>query len=514
MDIWLACAALILATCLGTQAWAAGQQGPSGAAPGEGSTADEAAIAKAMAAVQAAAARVADDPTRPVYHFRPPAQWMNDPTGTIFHKGWFHLFYQFNPYGDAWGATGTCWGHSRSRDLVHWEHLPIALHPRVDRGEKRCNSGSMALDGDSRPIIFYTSVPVDEKKNPREQWAAAAQDDDLIRWTRVAGNPIIAPSADGGAHGSWGDPFVFRAGGRTFLTGKAKTSGIPLYEAQDATLTRWKYLGPLTEFNGECPNFFALGGKWVLLTSPGSQTRWYVGSLDLASLKFKPQEDGILDHSYGPKWPDNWSRGFYATTVTFDPQGRCLLWGWVSGFRKGLGWSGCLALPRVFTLGPDGRPRQIPAPEIETLRGEHVRLDALELGGDPRVLEAIRGDTLEVRVAFVPGNARTFGLKVRRSADGTRAVVIRCDGEALDVAGTIVPLASGEVRKPLTPHVFLDKTVMEVFVNDGREVVTRVIDADPRDMGVEVFAEGGKARVTSLDAWQMKPVWGQVAPGK
>jgi beta-fructofuranosidase len=478
----------------------AGVAAPGGEPP---AGADAAAIARAGAALQAAADRVKRDPLRPVFHFRPPACWMNDPTGTIFYKGWFHLFYQLNPYGDAWGATGTCWGHARSRDLVHWEHLPVALHPRREAGERRCNSGSMTLDGASRPVLFYTSVPDDEKARPREQWAAVACDDDLVRWERVGGSPVIPAGADGGRHGSWGDPFVFRADGRTFVTGKASAAGIPVYEAQDASLTRWAYRGPLANFNGECPNFFPLGDRWVLLTSPHGQVRWYAGTFDRAALAFKPEQDGILDHGFGPKWPDKWSRGFYATTVTFDPQGRCLLWGWASGFPKGRGWNGCLALPRVLTLGPDGRVRQNPAPELEALRDRPVRVAGLTIDAATRLVEGAGGDALELKARFAPAGARAFGLRFRRSADGSRAVAIRCTDEGVDVAGTVIPVKA----RPLALHVFLDRTLLEVFLDDGREAVTRVVEADPGDAGVELFAEGGAVTVESLDVWRMKPVW-------
>src|SRR5512140_1515317 len=83
--------------------------------------ADNAAVARAMASVLEAVPRAAADPDRPVYHFHPPAFWHNDPNGTVWYKGWHHLFYQFNPYGSVWGNMH--WGHARSRDMVNWEHL-------------------------------------------------------------------------------------------------------------------------------------------------------------------------------------------------------------------------------------------------------------------------------------------------------------------------------------------------------------------------------------------------------
>jgi beta-fructofuranosidase len=231
--------------------------------------------------------------------------------------------------------------------------------------------------------------------------------------------------------------------------------------------------------------------------------RWYAGPFDRAALAFKPERDGILDHGFGPTWPGKWSRGFYATTVTFDPQGRCLLWGWASGFPTGRGWNGCLALPRVLTLGPDGRARQAPAPELQALRDRPVRVAGLALDNVARLVEGVDGDALEVKIAFAPAGARAFGLRLRRSADGSRAVAIRCTDDGVDVAGTVVPVKA----RPLALHVFLDRTLLEVFLDDGREAVTRVVEAGPGDTGVELFAEGGAVTVESLDAWRMKPIW-------
>ncbi|GAF91469.1 unnamed protein product, partial [marine sediment metagenome] len=104
-------------------------------------------------------------------------------------------------------------------------------------------------------------------------------------------------------------------------------------------------------------------------------------------------------------------------------------------------------------------------------------------------------------------DAQAFGLKVRRSDDGSRAVTFRCDGKVLDVAGTKVPLKLDKDQGILTLHVFLDKSLMEVFVNGGRESVTRVIHPGQEDLGIEVFAEGGTAEVRAIDVWEMKAIW-------
>ena len=88
---------------------------------------------------------------RPIFHFMPEKNWMNDPNGVVFYKGEYHLFYQYNPNGDQWGTIH--WGHAKSKDLVHWEHLPIALYPSNDKGELHCFSGCAVIN-DGEPTIF------------------------------------------------------------------------------------------------------------------------------------------------------------------------------------------------------------------------------------------------------------------------------------------------------------------------------------------------------------------------
>jgi len=483
---------------------------------------DNPAITRAMEAVREGIERCKDDPTRPVYHFRPPARWMNDPCGAIYHNGYYHVFYQLNPTGDFWGTDNTHWGHTRSKDLVHWEHLPIAIWPSRDHGERRCNSGCVAMSGNGRPMIFYTYVPM-KRGVSRQQWAAGG-DDDLITWTKHPGNPVVdrrksgIPSTVG--HG-WSDPFVFRADGKTFVT--FKSSGGAVCVARNEELTEWRYVGSLAGVHGECPNFVKLSGKWVLLTSGSDrsqQLQYQVGAFDPHKLEFKAEKRGVLDHSYGPKRPDSMCRGFYATNTLLDPAGRCVLFGWISGFTnsegrfygmpgqaKGRGWNGCLGLPRILTLGPEGRPRQAVVPELRKLRHGHVRVDALHLNDRSHVLDKAAGDTLEILAVFEPRGAKAYGIRVRRSEDGERAIRLHYDGRILNVAGTKVPIDLDTDHGTLALHIFLDKSVMEVFVSGGRDVVTQVIYPGLDDRRIELFARGGNAVVRSIDVWQIKPIW-------
>jgi len=470
-------------------------------------------IDKAMETVRQAGSKVAADPTRPLYHFLPPAQWMNDPCGGLRYKGYYHVFYQLSPYGDR--QVNSHWGHARSKDLVTWEHLPIALAPLKD--ENRCNSGCVTINGDGVPMIFYTSV---RHKGPRQHFAALG-DEDLISWTRHQANPILTLDTHGGPRfgGGWSDPFVFEAGKRRFMVIGADSFGnevaIPLYEAQDAGMSRWVYKGLLFRAprkkirNMEVPIFFELDGKWVLFFHPGGPTKYYVGSFDIETLTFKPEKEGNLTHNYGQARAEGVStdKGFCCPHIFFDDDGRCLFYGWISGFKDGVGWNGCLALPRVFSFGPDGLPRQQPVPELRKLRGKHFNMCNINLNSTGYVSGKIRGDRLEIAVEFEPGDAKVFGIKVRQSNNGRDAIVISYDGLEVNVANVKIPFVLAEDEKMLKLRIFLDKSVMEVFVNDGREAVSKVIYPGKKDLGVALFAVGGRAVVKSLDAWKMKSIW-------
>src|SRR6266481_901842 len=151
----------------------------------------EGAIAEATTSDLKAAERAAKDRTRPVFHLTSPANWINDPNAPIYYQGHYHLFYQHNPYGDDWGHMH--WGHFKSKDLVHWEHMPIALAPSEDLGEEHCFSGCATVTKKGQVMLIYTSIG----KRPPEQWAAVPEDDELSRWRKHPANPILTEKLHG-----------------------------------------------------------------------------------------------------------------------------------------------------------------------------------------------------------------------------------------------------------------------------------------------------------------------------
>jgi beta-fructofuranosidase len=425
---------------------------------------------RAEESVRKAAERVKDDPARPTAHVLAPAQWINDPNGPLFHDGWYHLFYQHNPYGDEWGHMH--WGHVRSRDLAHWERLPMALWPSKAKGEDHVFSGSAAVTKQGQVVLFYTSIG---KRDP-EQWAALPEDRDLLRWRKHPANPILSMKDHGGLRvHEWRDPYFFRSGDRAYLVcggnlnaTKGGEAAVFLYRSDDADLAKWTYAGVLFKHpdasakNIECPIFFKVGTKWVLLVSPHRLPEWFSGDFDETAGTFTAGARGIVDPGH-----------FYAPSVGEDGQGRRLLWGWVNGFPAGKGWRHCLTLPRVLSVGPAGELLQSPAPELEKLRGD-------------RPAGRFAPRTAEVR--FEPGPGRT-GVRL-----GTSEVAV--DGGKLDVAGKRIDLPPGdpEVR------VYWDRTLLEVYAAGGRIAVSRVIPL-PDDRIEPVGAP------KSLHTWVLESAW-------
>src|SRR5688500_18501657 len=212
---------------------------------------------------------------RPQFHFSPAKNWMNDPNGLVYHKGEYHLFFQHNPFGDTWGHMS--WGHAVSRDLVHWEELPVAI---PEEGDEAIFSGSVVVDHrntsglgtrENPPMVaVYTSA------TPGDQAQSLAYSTDRGRtWRKYAGNPVLDdPDRE------FRDPNVFWYAPErkwVMVVVKALQHKVAIYESRD--LKRWEHLsdfGPANAVGGawECPDLFPLPvdgkrkrTKWVMLVS-------------------------------------------------------------------------------------------------------------------------------------------------------------------------------------------------------------------------------------------------------
>jgi beta-fructofuranosidase len=416
------------------------------------------------------------DPERPIYHFHPPANWTNDPNGTIYYKGWHHLFYQLDPFAARPGNQH--WGHARSRDLVNWEHLPIALWPSVDSGEQAIFSGAATIAADGRPRLIYTSIS--SERQP-EQWMAIPKDDELFSWEKYRGNPVLTESAHG-AHmiSQWRDPFMFSKDGATYMVcggiggGKAQ---VQLYAATKPDLTQWKHLGAIYQTlerdirNFECPNLFPLDGKWVLIVSPNRPCEYWVGDLDIPQMQFTPSAHAVLD-----------TGDAYASNISTDHQGRTLLWLWGrTNTSPNKGWAGVITMPRVLSIGSDGYLQQQPATEFSALRGAEKSYPAMNL--DKQVpLEGIQTDCAEIEAEF--SGAGTYGLNLRAGKSGDAGLTISFERGYMNVGPVRTFVGAGRRRRV---RIFLDKRCVEVFLDDGSTAVYKWFDAEAGNLGINVF---------------------------
>jgi beta-fructofuranosidase len=471
---------------------------------------------------------IAADPHRPQYHFLPPANWLNDPNGLIQWGSTYHLFYQYNPHGPVHQTIR--WGHAACEDLVHWRHLPIALAPSAGGpDEAGCWSGC-AVDADGVPTLIYSG-----NRNGTQRPCLATSTDGLLTWQKDASNPVIAEPPPDLNLVAFRDHTVWREDSTWYqLIGagiRDQGGAALLYRSQD--LRTWEYLHPLlvgdahrsapvwTGSMWECPDFFALGDRHVLIVSV-----WDEGQLHYSAALVGQYHDQrfipVVEHKL-----DYGDRHFYAPQSFTDRQGRRIVFGWVQEGRSpaaqhAAGWSGVMALPREFALGPDRHVVMRPVPELATLRGERVSCEPLALpAGRTVVLPEVAGDALELVVELDSTEGGRCGLAVRRAVDGAeqtdicydsahRQLIVDRSRSSLDLDTDrglhIAPLTLSP-GEPLRLHVFLDRSVIEVFANERVSITSRIYPTRPDSVTVALLADGADTRLTALDAWQLGSIW-------
>jgi beta-fructofuranosidase len=469
------------------------------------------------------------DPHRPGFHFLPAKNWMNDPNGLIHWKGQYHLFYQYNPNGAFNGTIH--WGHAVSADLLHWQDLPIALTPTPGGPDAEgCWSGC-AVDNKGVPTLIYTGI------HPQVVCLATGSDD-LVHWEKHPANPVIAaPPAELGMRsgGQFRDPFVSRVDRSWQMVIGSRIEGqgglVLRYRSDD--LLHWEYMGVLqqgdtTQTNPfwtgtmwECPNFFRLDGQDVLLFSVQSERGdlsypvYYSGRFH--DQRFTPQAQGILVHG----------NSFYAPQVMRLADGRTVMFGWLKEGRRQTalleaGWAGVMSLPLTLSTMPGGALRIAPVEELKALRREHWHLENINITpGATGLLGDMQGDGLEIEAVFEPAADAEFGLRLRCSPDGKEQTRLVYQGEQQRLVvepndsslSTVVdrdlhkaPLTL-DSRGQLRLHIFLDRSVLEVFANDHTCLASRIYPTRPDSLGLDVFARYGRAGLISIDIWKIDSVW-------
>jgi beta-fructofuranosidase len=224
-----------------------------------------------------------------------------------------------------------------------------------------------------------------------------------------------------------------------------------------------------------------------------------VGDFDLDNLTFTAAASGVLDRGYTPNLTN---AHYYATNIIAAPDGRTILLGWIRGFPAGQGWNGCLALPRVVTIGPDRRPRQNPVVELKQLRGRALTFPPQAIRKWATIVATAADASLEIDTSLRVNAGESVALYIRASNSSDPSLAITYDGATLTMGETAASLTL-EPNEPLRLRLFIDRSVSELYVNDGRLVITLVQPMPLSLIDVEIDPQGREVELLSFTAWEM-----------
>ena len=476
-------------------------------------------------AFEAQAKAISRDTLQPAYHLVPPAGGMGDPNGGIYYEDRYHIFYGLQPFSSSLG--GWFWAHARSRDLMHWEHMVPGLVPAFELGLDHVGSGSTIVSEKGERLAFYSTG----QDGTMKFWRAEFKND-LTGWRHQGKNPVLTLDHPGlpGFDSFWRDPFVFTTGGRTFLIACADLLDedyvpVPIFEAMNDELTEWDYKGILFTWpkhelrNLEVPELRPLGDKWIFLASsdaPVDRTYYFLGDFDQENLKFNPMKNGVLDYS----------GHYYAQETILDPKGDLYVMAWIPGWDRP--WlpdfrendlknssavrNGCFALPRQLMLDPGGNLVQKPVESVEQLRTDRFYMGIKELPvhgpeAEYDVLGEIRGNKLEISLEMNLNAASFCGLNVLCDDQGKGGLYIIWSGNMINVDGVRVPMDEWELGQNLQLRIFIDKQIVEVFIDGGKYCVTRLVKPENiRGDRIALTRLGGHAILNHLEAWKLKSI--------
>ena len=475
--------------------------------------------------------KMADDPHWPIYHYVNPEGRLNDPNGLCFWQGRWHLFYQAYPPEDP----RQHWGHAVSDDLVHWRDLPLAIYPNPERC---CFSGSTMVEED-RVIAMYHGTAVGNM-------VAVSSDPLLLNWKKVTGRAVIPMRNPDGSRPPYrvfdpciwkkGDVYYSLSGGTVPGPGGKRVRANFLFRSKD--LATWKYLHPFVEDDryslvgddGACPYFWPIGDRHILLHfSHMSGGKYLLGDYDKRRDKFVVAAGG--DFNFGSYDPC----GVHAPSATPDGKSGVIAIFNMNPGKPTRGWNQIMTLPRRLTLIGKDQLGIEPAGDVESLRGRRQHVGAMTLPANEEVvLKNIRGSAMEIVAEIDLKGASTIEMDVlrspgreevtrimffrergyrNRSRRGSRASVISIDSSRSSVLPDVRsrPPETAQVvvdrKQALKLRVFIDRSVVEVFVNGRQCVAVRVYPGRKASVGVSLRAQGQAAALKSLDAWQMKCIY-------
>ena len=474
------------------------------------------------------------EPYRPQFHFSPKTNWTNDPNGLVYVKGVYHLFYQYNPFANVWGHM--TWGHAISKDLIHWKHLPIAIPEEKDTMifSGTCvfdQNNSSGLGSKQKPpmVAIYTGHVKDSNQSQHLAYSL----DEGKTWTKYNKNPIL----DLGKK-DFRDPKVFWFAPKKYwvmCVNLPQEHQVQFYSSTN--LLKWNYLsdfGPKGDTSGvwECPDLVQIpvlnstSKKWILQVSLSEKMQYFIGEFNGVKFIVDSNQKTILRPNAGPDyyagisygqlpatqlptsiaWANNWS---YAGNIPTSP------------------WKGAMTLPRnLFAQNTNGvwHLVQKPIATLNMLRKKiAVQKLATETKDETISLESIgiNSDVYECNFELSSASTEKVGISVLN--DKFRGVEIGYEPSLKKVyinrtkTNSFSDRSFSDIRYFTAPvnltvdkikfKVFVDNSIVEVFVNDGESVFT--VQAFPvhSDKNIKILNTTTPGSVKNLQVYPLQSIW-------
>lgn len=469
---------------------------------------------------------------RPLYHHTPEYGWMNDPNGMFYHDGIWHLYYQWNPYGSKW--QNMTWGHSTSRDLIHWTHEGTAIEPD---GLGTIFSGSCALDPDNTVgygkdavVALYTSAA------DMQTQSLAGSTDDGITFQKYAGNPVLTLPTEAR------DPNMFYNPDTklwTIVLAHALEHEVLFFTSPDLkTWTKTCSFGKVAAQGGvwECPDLFPLEingkKKWVLLLNlnpggpfGGSATQYFIGDYDGKTFT----SDTLADGTIPTKWMD-FGKDHYATVSWSDaPDSRRTAIGWMSNWQYAadvptLQYRSANTCPRDLSLFSDNGEiylASVPSPELRKMRSKasvaNVSFSAPAKGRTfalPKANDGICEIEFDIDASKKKGNTEIIlsnekgeNVKIIYNAADNTISFDRKESGIVDFsidfpAVTVAPTFTHDGRTSV--HMLIDRSSIEMFAKDGRYAMTNLVFPNQPYSSMKVSSTAG-AKISNLNIYPLNP---------
>ena len=464
---------------------------------------------------------------RPTYHFSPLYGWMNDPNGMVYKDGEYHLFYQYNPYGSKWGNMS--WGHAISKDLVNWQHLPVAIAPdalgTIFSGSAVVDTDNTAGFGAGAIIAIYT------QNSDRQVQSIAYSTDNGRTFTCYENNPVLTSDAR-----DFRDPKVFwHKETRRWIMILAVGQEMQIFSSPN--LKDWTYESSFGEGQGahggvwECPDLFELPvegtneKKWVLLCNlnpggpfGGSATQYFVGTFN--------GKEFVNESPSKTKWMD-WGKDHYATVTWSDaPDNRRIAIAWMSNWQYANDvptsqYRSPNSVPRdlgLFTVGGETYLQSAPSPELQKLR-DISKKRSFRVNGTRTVKEMIpvNEGAYEIELSIKNLHADVIGFRLyndkgeevdmQYDMKENRFSMDRCKSGDVGFnenfpALTWTAVESG--KNELKLHLFVDKSSVEAFGDGGRFAMTNQVFPSEHYNHIDFYSKGGAYKVDSFIVYRLK----------